>query len=92
MQWLQDSNESNIDKLNMITREAGRHFGNRRKEYLKIKFMNFKLTVRSEISGTCIGAPLSLRRVASLEPIDREMRKVIFLQTSTPFCLCGGTI
>jgi len=70
MQWLQDPNEGNIDKLNTAIREAGRHFRNRRKEYLKIKFMNLKLTVRSEISGTCIGAPVSLRRVASLEPIE----------------------
>jgi len=67
MQWLQDSNESNIDKLNIVKHEAGRHFRNRRKEYLKLKLVNLKLTVKSEISRTCIGAPLSLRRVTSLE-------------------------
>ena len=59
MQWLQDPNESNEDNLNNVTREIGRHFRNRRKEYLKLKLMNLKLTIRSEISVTCIGAPLS---------------------------------
>ena len=36
MQWLQGSNESNTDKLNTVTLEAGRHFRNRRKEYLTL--------------------------------------------------------
>jgi len=37
MQWLQDQNQSNVDNLNNVRREASRHFRNKRKEYLKEK-------------------------------------------------------
>jgi hypothetical protein len=69
LQWLQDPNQSNLDYLNNVRREASRHFRNRKKEYLKAKLMNFKLNVRSKISETCIGTSMILRRVASLELI-----------------------
>jgi hypothetical protein len=35
MQWLQDSNQSNVDELNNIKREASRHFRIKKKEYPK---------------------------------------------------------
>jgi len=35
MQWVQDPNQSNVDNLNNVTREASRHFRNKKKEYLK---------------------------------------------------------
>jgi len=38
MQWLQDSNQSNVDNLNNVRREASRHFRNKNKEYLRAKF------------------------------------------------------
>jgi len=37
MQWVQDPNQSNVNNLNNVRREASRHFGIRRKEYLKAK-------------------------------------------------------
>ena len=37
MQWLQDPNQSNADSLNNVSSEAGSHFGNKKKEYLKAK-------------------------------------------------------
>jgi len=37
MQGLQDPNQSNVDNLNNVRREASRHFRNKRKEYLKDK-------------------------------------------------------
>jgi hypothetical protein len=37
MQWLQNPNQSNVDNLNNVRREASRHFGNKKKEYLKGK-------------------------------------------------------
>jgi hypothetical protein len=37
MQWLQNPNQSNIDNLNSVRREASRHFRNKKKEYLKAK-------------------------------------------------------
>jgi len=35
MQWLQDSNQSNVDNLNNVKRDASRHFRIKKKEYLK---------------------------------------------------------
>jgi len=37
MHWLQDPNQSNVDNLNNLRREASRHFRNKKKEYLKAK-------------------------------------------------------
>jgi hypothetical protein len=37
MQWLQISNQSNVENLNNIRREDSRHFMNKKKEYLKTK-------------------------------------------------------
>jgi hypothetical protein len=35
LQWLQDPPEINGDNLNIIIREANRHFRNKKREYLK---------------------------------------------------------
>jgi len=35
MQLLQDPNQSNVDNLNNVRREASRHFRNKKKKYLK---------------------------------------------------------
>jgi len=37
MQWVQDPNQSSVDNLNIIRREASVHFKNKKKEYLKAK-------------------------------------------------------
>jgi hypothetical protein len=37
MQWVQNPNQSNVDNLNNVRREASRHFRNKKKEYLKAK-------------------------------------------------------
>jgi hypothetical protein len=45
--WLQDPNQRNVDNVNNVRCEAGRHFKKKKKkEYLKTKLMNLKLTVR----------------------------------------------
>ena len=67
MQWVQDPKRRYVYSLNIVRREAGRHFRNKKKEYLKLR--NWKLTVRSKTLGTCIGASVTLRRVTSLELI-----------------------
>ena len=38
MQWVQDTNQRNIDNPNHVRREATRHNRNKMKEYLKAKF------------------------------------------------------
>ena len=37
MQWIQDPNQSNVDNLNNVRRDASRHFRNKMKAYLKAK-------------------------------------------------------
>jgi hypothetical protein len=37
MLWLQNPNQSNVDNLNNVRREASKHFRNKKKEYLKAK-------------------------------------------------------
>jgi len=37
MRWLQNPNQSNVGNLNNASREASRHFRNKKKEYLKVK-------------------------------------------------------
>jgi hypothetical protein len=37
MQWLQNPNQSKVDNLNNVRREASRHFRNKKKDYLKAK-------------------------------------------------------
>ena len=37
MQWLQDSNQSNVNNLNIVRHEASRRFRNKKKENLKAK-------------------------------------------------------
>jgi hypothetical protein len=37
MQWLQNPNQSNLDNLKNTRQGAGRHFRNKKREYLKAK-------------------------------------------------------
>jgi len=60
MQWLQDSNQNNIDNLNNVIRQASRHSGTKRRYSWKLRLMNLKLTVQSDISETSIGTSRSL--------------------------------
>jgi hypothetical protein len=47
MHWVQDLSQSSVDNLNIVRREASRHFRNKEEEYLKAKKLrNLKLTVR----------------------------------------------
>jgi hypothetical protein len=78
--------QSNVDNLNNVRHEANRHFRNKRKEYLKAKIDNYK------ISETCTGASLILKMVTNLELMLCRTRRVIWLQTPTVFWLGGGTI
>jgi hypothetical protein len=69
IQQVKDPRQSNVENLNNVRREATRHFRNKKKVYLKIKFKEIKLTLKPKILGTCIGASLALKGVTSLELI-----------------------
>jgi hypothetical protein len=47
-QWLLDPKQSNIDNLKNVRREASRHFRNKKKEYLKVKTDELKVTLRQK--------------------------------------------
>jgi hypothetical protein len=44
MQWVQDPNQSNADNLNNVRREASKHFKNKKKEYVKAKVEELRLS------------------------------------------------
>jgi hypothetical protein len=47
MQCLQDPNQSNVNNLYIVRREASRHFRNKKKEYLTAKIeINSKIKKR----------------------------------------------
>ena len=50
MQWLQDPNQSNANNLNNVRREDSRHFGNKKKAYLKANID--ELETNSKIKDT----------------------------------------
>jgi len=60
MQWLQDPNQSNVDNLNYVRREARRHFRSQRSHIWMIKLINRTLTLRSKVSEVCTGESMSL--------------------------------
>jgi len=69
MHWVQDPSQINVDDLNNVRQEASRHFRNKKQEYLKPKIEELETNSKVKILGTCIGASMTLRRVASLELI-----------------------
>jgi hypothetical protein len=48
MQWLQDPNQTNVDNLNNARREAGRHFRNKKREYLKTEINELETNSKNE--------------------------------------------
>ena len=42
MQWIHDPSQSNVDNLNIVSREASRYFRNKTKAYLKAKIEEFE--------------------------------------------------
>jgi len=49
MRWLRNPNQSNVDNLNSVRREASGHSRNKKKEYLKAKIV--ELETNSEIKN-----------------------------------------
>jgi len=45
MQWLQNTNQSNVNDLDNVRREASGHFRKKRRNIRNLKFMNLELTV-----------------------------------------------
>jgi len=69
MQWVQDTNQSNVHNLKSVRREAGRHFRNKKKEHLKTKILELETNSKIKNTRDLYRVPVMLRRVTSLEPI-----------------------
>jgi hypothetical protein len=55
-QWLQNANQSNVDNLNNVRREASRHFRGKNKEYLKAKINELERNSKNKnIRDLCRG-------------------------------------
>jgi hypothetical protein len=61
------SKESNIDNLNSVRHEASRHCTKKKREYLKAKFNELVKNSKLKNIRDCVGAAMTIRRVASLE-------------------------
>ena len=48
MEWLQDSNHSNVDNVNNVRHEARGHFRNKKTEYLKAKLDEFETNSKTK--------------------------------------------
>ena len=59
MQWVQDPSQSNVDNLNNVRSGASRHFGNKKKAYLKTKLRNLKLILSKKILSACMGVSVT---------------------------------
>jgi hypothetical protein len=66
MQWLQDTNQRNVDNLNNVRCKASRHFRNKKKESLKAKTDELEINNKIQISKPCTGAAMISRRGISL--------------------------
>jgi len=69
MQWIHVPGQSNVDNLNKVRCEAGTHFRNKKKAYLKAKIEELETNSKTKIFGTWLGTLLTLRRVMSLQLI-----------------------
>jgi hypothetical protein len=56
MQWLRNSNQSNVDNLNNVRRETSRHIRKKKREYLKAKIDEFETNSKNKnIRDLCRG-------------------------------------
>jgi len=66
---LMDPNERSVGNLSNVRCEACRYFRNKEREYLKTKIDELETNSKINISETCTGASVTLRRVTTLELI-----------------------
>jgi hypothetical protein len=69
MQWLQYPNQSSLDNLNNVSREVGRHFRNKMKEYLNAKIDKLETMSKIKKIREFYRALLTLGMVTGLELI-----------------------
>jgi len=73
---LQDPNQSNVDNLSNVQREASRHF-RKKMEYLKAKIDEIETNSKIKNIRDLYRVSMILRRVTSPELIQYGMRSVI---------------
>ena len=69
MEWIHDTGQSNVDKLNNVRREAGRHFRKEKKAYLKAKIEELETNSKIKNIRDMYKGINDFRRITSLELI-----------------------
>jgi hypothetical protein len=72
MQWLQDSNQSNVDNLNNVSCEASRCFKNKKKEHLTAKIDKLKTNSKIKNITDLYREIHYFKKVTNLEVIKDE--------------------
>jgi len=92
MQWLQDPNQSNVDNLNNVKREASRHFRNKKKEYQKAKIDELETNSKAKYVIDLYRGISDFQKGYQPRTNIVKDEKGDCLQTPTVFWLGGGTI
>jgi hypothetical protein len=92
IQWLQNPNQSNVDNLNNVKREASRHFRNKKKEYLKAKINDLETNSKNKNIRDLYRGINDFKK--GYQPRNNVVKdeKVIWLQNPTIYWLGGGII
>jgi len=69
MQWVQYSSHSNEDNFKNVGSEVSSRFRKKKKENLEAKMEELENNSKIKVFWTCIGTSVTLRRVASIEPL-----------------------
>jgi hypothetical protein len=59
-----------MDNLNNVRREAGRHYRNEKKEYMKAKVNKIKMNSKKKNTREFTGASITLRRITDLQSLQ----------------------
>jgi hypothetical protein len=85
LQWLQDPSEINGDNLNNVSREASRHFRNKKKEYLKNRINELATDSKNKIIRDKYRGINEFKRGYQPRNILVKMRLVICMRIPTVF-------
>ena len=92
VQWLQDPNQSKVDNLNNVRREASRHREKKKKENLKAEIDEPETTSKIENIRDFHKGISALKKVYKPRTNTVKDKKGGWLQIPRVFCLGGQTI
>jgi len=91
-EWLQDPNQTNVDNLKNVRREAGIHFRNKKKEHLTTKINVLETNSKMKYIRDLYRGINDFNKGYQSRTNKVKKEKVIWLQTPTTFWLGEGNI